>query len=92
MTDIPQGFDLLYRGTEITTGAQREHRYEELLKNVAEKGLGKDVEFYTEFFRYGCAPHGGFAIGLERFTALLLGLDHIRDAQFIFRSPNRLNP
>lgn len=90
--DIPQGFDLLYRGTEITTGAQREHRYEELLKNVAEKGLGKDVEFYTEFFRYGCAPHGGFAIGLERFTALLLGLDHIRDAQFIFRSPNRLNP
>ena len=90
--DVPQGFDLLYRGTEITTGAQREHRYEELLKNVNEKGLGKDVEFYTEFFRYGCAPHGGFAIGLERFTGLLLGLDHIRDAQFIYRSPNRLNP
>jgi len=90
--DVPQGYDLLYRGTEITTGAQREHRYEELLKNAKEKGLGKDVEFYTEFFRYGCPKHGGFAIGLERLTVLLLGLEHVRDAQFVYRCPNRLNP
>ena len=90
--DIPQGFDLIWRGMEITTGAQREHRYEELCKQAKEKGLGKDVEFYLQFFKYGCAPHGGFAIGVDRITLLLLGLDHIRDAQFIFRNPNRLNP
>lgn len=90
--DKPMGYDLLYRGMEITSGSQREHRYEELLKNAKEKGLGKDVEFYTEFFRYGCPPHGGFAIGVDRMTLLILGLDHIRDAQFVFRGPNRLNP
>ena len=90
--DIPQGYDLLWRGMEITSGSQREHRYNELLKNAKEKGLTKDVEFYLEFFKYGCAPHGGFAIGLDRLTLLLLGLDHIREAQFIFRGPSRLNP
>ena len=90
--EIPQGFDLIWRGMEITTGAQREHRYKELCKQAKEKGLGKDVEFYLQFFKYGCAPHGGFAIGVDRITLLLLGLDHIRDAQFIFRNPNRLNP
>lgn len=90
--DIPQGFDLIWRGMEITTGAQREHRYEILKSQAEEKGLGKDVEFYLQFFKYGCPPHGGFAIGADRITLLLLGLDHIRDAQFIFRNPNRLNP
>lgn len=89
---VLQGYDLLYRGTEITSGSQREHRYEELVKNANEKGLTKDVEFYLQFFKYGCAPHGGFAIGLDRLIMLVLGLDHIRDAQFIFRGPNRLNP
>ena len=87
-----QGYDLLYRGTEITSGAQREHRFDELQKNAEEKGLGKDVEFYLQFFKYGCPPHGGFAIGVDRMTMLLLGIDHIRDAQLIFRGPNRLNP
>ncbi|MBE6156723.1 MAG: aspartate--tRNA(Asn) ligase [Firmicutes bacterium] len=90
--DIPQGYDLIWRGMEITTGAQREHRYEKLCNQAKEKGLGKDVEFYLQFFRYGCAPHGGFAIGVDRLTLLLLGFDHIRDAQFIFRNPSRLNP
>ena len=90
--ETPLGFDLLYRGTEITSGAQREHRFNELSKQAKEKGLGKDVEFYLEFFKYGCPPHGGFAIGVERLIVLLLGLDHIREGQFIFRSPNRLNP
>lgn len=89
---IPQGYDLLWRGMEITTGAQREHRYEELSKQAKEKGLDKDVEFYLQFFKYGCPPHGGFAIGVDRMTLLLLGLDHIREAQFLFRGPNRLNP
>ena len=87
-----QGYDLIWRGTEITSGAQREHRYEELVKNAAEKGLGKDVEFYLQFFKYGCPPHGGFGIGLDRITMLLLGLSSIKETQFLFRGPNRLNP
>ena len=86
------GYDLLWKGMEITSGAQREHRYDELKKNADEKGLGKDVEFYLQFFKYGCPPHGGFAIGLERLTMLLLGIENIRDGQFIYRGPNRLNP
>ncbi len=89
---IPLGYDLIWRGTEITTGAQREHRYEELKKQAEEFGLGEDVKFYLEFFKYGCPPHGGFAIGIDRLTMLLLGLSHVRDAMFLFRNPNRLNP
>ena len=88
---ILQGYDLICRGTEITSGAQREHRYDELVKNANEKGLGKDVEFYLQFFKYGCPPHGGFAIGVDRLTMLLLGLT-IKESQFLFRGPNRLNP
>ena len=89
---ILQGYDLIWRGTEITSGAQREHRYEELLKNANEKGLGADVKFYLQFFKYGCPPHGGFGIGLDRLTMLLLGLPNLKETQFIFRGPNRLEP
>ena len=88
---VLQGYDLIWRGAEITSGAQREHRYDELVKNAKEKGLGKDVEFYLQFFKYGCPPHGGFAIGVDRLTMLLLGLT-IKETQFLFRGPNRLNP
>jgi aspartyl-tRNA synthetase len=87
----PQGFDLLWRGVEITSGAQREHRYDALKKIADEMGLGEDVKFYLDFFRYGCPPHGGFAIGVDRLTMLLLGL-HIKDAMFLFRGPNRITP
>ena len=76
---------------EITTGAQREHRYEILKKQADEKGLGEDVKFYLEFFKYGCPPHGGFGLGVDRLTMLLLGLN-IKEAMFLFRSPDRLNP
>ncbi len=89
--DVPQGYDLIWRGTEITTGAQREHRYEELRRQADEKGLGEDVKFYMEFFRYGCPPHGGFGLGVDRMTMLLLDIG-IKEAEFIFRSPIRLNP
>ncbi len=90
--DIPQGFDLIWKGTEITTGAQREHRYEELKKQAEEKGLVKDVEFYLQFFKYGCPPHGGFAIGVDRLTMLLLGIPSLKEEMFIFRGPSRLTP
>ena len=88
---VPMGYDLIWRGVEITTGAQREHRYEVLCAQAAEKGLSEDVKFYTEFFRYGCPPHGGFGLGVDRLTMLLTGLP-IKDAMFLFRGPNRLNP
>ncbi len=88
---VPMGYDLIWRGVEITTGAQREHRYEQLKKQADEKGLTEDVKFYLEFFKYGCPPHGGFGLGIDRLTMLMLGL-HIKEAMFIFRGPNRLNP
>ncbi len=88
---VPQGYDLIWRGVEITTGAQREHRYEVLKKQAEEKGLAEDVKFYLEFFKYGCPPHGGFGIGIDRITMLFLGLS-IKEAEFLFRGPNRLTP
>lgn len=90
--DIPQGYDLIWKGTEITTGAQREHRYEVIKEQALEKGLGTDVEFYLEFFKYGCPPHGGFAIGVDRLTMLLLNLPSLKEEMFLFRGPNRLTP
>ena len=89
---IPQGYDLIWRGMEITTGAQREHRYEKIVSQAKEKGLGKDVEFYLNFFKYGCPPHGGFAIGIDRLTMLLLGITTIKESMFLFRGPSRLTP
>ena len=89
---VLQGFDLIWRGVEITSGAQREHRYSNLSKNAKEKGLGEDVKFYLEFFKYGCPPHGGFAIGIDRITMLLLNIPTIKESMFLFRGPNRLTP
>ena len=89
---ILQGYDLIWRGVEITTGAQREHRYEEIVKNAREKGLDNDVKFYLDFFKHGCPPHGGFAIGVDRLTMLLLGIPSVKETQFLFRGPNRIEP
>ena len=89
---IPQGYDLIWKGVEITTGAQREHRYEVLKKQAEEKGLAKDVEFYLQFFKYGCPPHGGFGIGIDRITMNLLELANIKESMFLFRGPERLTP
>ena len=88
---VPCGYDLIWRGVEITTGAQREHRYEILKAQAEEKGLAEDVKFYLEFFKYGCPPHGGFGIGIDRITMLFCGLS-IKEVQFLFRGPNRLTP
>ena len=89
---ILQGYDLIWKGVEITSGAQREHRYAELKAVAEEKGLGKDVEFYLNFFKHGCPPHGGFAIGLDRFILNMLELPSIKEVQFLFRGPDRLTP
>ncbi|MBQ7466441.1 MAG: aspartate--tRNA(Asn) ligase [Clostridia bacterium] len=89
---IPQGYDLIWKGIEITTGAQREHRYEILKQQAEEKGLDKDVKFYLEFFKYGCPPHGGFGLGVDRMTMLLLNVTSLKEAEFLFRGPDRLTP
>lgn len=88
---VPQGYDLIWKGCEITTGAQREHRYDILKKQAQEKGLDEDVKFYLEFFKYGCPPHGGFGIGMDRVTMILLNIT-IKEVMFLFRGPDRLTP
>jgi aspartyl-tRNA synthetase len=91
--ELTASFDLLWRGLEITTGAQREHRYDVLVAQAAEQGLSPEpMRDYLNNFRYGCPPHGGFGLGLGRLLMTLLGLDSIRDATFLFRGPNRLTP
>ncbi len=90
---ITRSFDLLWKWMEITTGAQREHRYDILTKQAQEKGVGLDaIQFYLDFFKYGCPPHGGFGFGLARLLTVLLNLPSIRDVAFLHRSPNRLIP
>ena len=89
---IPQGADLIWKGCETTTLALREHNYETLCEQAKEKGLGEDVKFYLEFFKYGCPPHGGFALGVDRITMLLLETGSLKETMFIFRGPNRIEP
>ncbi len=86
-------FDLLFRGTEITTGGQRIHEYEQLKDNMIKHGFNpQDFESYLSVFKYGMPPHGGLAIGLERITAMLLELDNIREATLFPRDRSRLIP
>lgn len=89
---VPIGADLIWKGCEITTLALREHNYDILCKQAKEKNLSEDVKFYLEFFKYGCPPHGGFAIGVERLTMLLLETGSLRETMFLFRGPSRIEP
>lgn len=92
-TGLTKSYDLLYNGTEITTGAQREHRIEVLEQQATEKGLDLEgLEHYLDFFRYGVPPHGGFGMGLARLLMLMLGESSIREVTFLFRGPTRLAP
>jgi aspartyl-tRNA synthetase len=91
--ELTRSFDLLAKGLEITTGAQREHRYAVLAKQAEEKGLRPEpIQFYLDFFKYGCPPHGGFGFGLSRFLMILLDLTNIRETVYLFRGPTRLHP
>lgn len=88
-----KSYDLIYRGTEISTGAQREHRVEVLEQQVREKGLEpEEVSFYLDFFRYGVPTHGGFGMGLARVLMLMLKQQSIREVTYLFRGPTRLLP
>jgi aspartyl-tRNA synthetase len=90
---VTESFDLLWKGIEITTGAQREHRYDVLDAQAREKGMDLEpLRGYLDCFRYGTPPHGGLGLGLARLLMLALGLPSIREATFLFRGPNRLEP
>jgi len=91
--NLTKGFDLLWRGIELTTGAQREHRYERLLAQAVERGVEPDsIQYYLDFFRYGAPPHGGFGFGLTRLLMMMLGQENVREVTFLYRGPHRLTP
>jgi nondiscriminating aspartyl-tRNA synthetase len=90
---LTKSFDLLWRGIELTTGAQREHRYEQLLAQAQDKGVDVGpIQYYLNFFRYGAPPHGGFGFGLTRLLMQMLGQDNVREVTFLYRGPHRLEP
>jgi nondiscriminating aspartyl-tRNA synthetase len=86
-------FDLLYRGIEIVSGSQRLHRHDDYLAALAARGLDPvSFEGYLQAFRYGMPPHGGFAIGLPRLMAQVLGLGNLRETTLFPRDRDRLTP
>ena len=88
-----RSIDLNFNGVELSSGGQREHRYEVLMSQVKEKGLTpENIEWFTKFFSYGVCPHGGFAMGIERLTKQLLKLENIKDTVLFPRDPDRLLP
>jgi len=90
---LSEGFDAIYMGQEISSGGQRIHLPSLLEKRLKAKGLNiKDFKNYIDSFRHGAPPHGGWSIGLERFTAGLLGLENIREACLWPRDRDRLVP
>jgi len=90
---VTKSFDLLWRGIELTTGAQREHRHEQLLAQAAEKKVDTAaIGYYLDFFRFGAPPHGGFGFGLTRLLMQMLGQENVREVTFLYRGPHRLEP
>jgi nondiscriminating aspartyl-tRNA synthetase len=90
---LTKSFDLLWRGIELTTGAQREHRYEQLLAQAKDKRVDTGpIQYYLDFFRFGAPPHGGFGFGLTRLLMQMLGQDNVREVTFLYRGPRRLQP
>jgi aspartyl-tRNA synthetase len=91
--DLTQSFDLLWKGVEVTTGAQREHRHEPLWRQAVERGYALEpLQGYLDFFRHGCPPHGGMGVGLARLLMVMLGRPSVREVILLSRTPKRLNP
>jgi nondiscriminating aspartyl-tRNA synthetase len=86
-------FDALFRGLEITTGGRRQNNYQALLEVLPKFGLNAEaLKDYLDIFKYGCPPHGGFAIGLERLTQKILGLANVKEASLFPRDRKRVAP
>jgi nondiscriminating aspartyl-tRNA synthetase len=91
--EFSNSFDLLFRGLELVTGGQRLHRHEDYLAALAARDLTPEpYEGYLQAFRYGMPPHGGFALGLERWVARLTGAQNIRETTLFPRDLHRLTP
>ena len=91
--EFANGFDLLFRGLELVTGSQRLHRSEDYLAALEARGLDPaPFAGYVDAFTYGMPPHGGFAIGLERWVARLVGAENIRETTLFPRDLHRLTP
>ncbi|MHA1370201.1 MAG: aspartate--tRNA(Asn) ligase [Promethearchaeota archaeon] len=91
--ELTKSFDLIWKGMEVTTGAQREHRYDVLCNQGREKGLSLDfIQFYLDFFKYGCPPHGGYGFGLTRTLMNLLNISNVREVTYVYRGPKRITP
>ncbi|RLJ02476.1 MAG: aspartate--tRNA(Asn) ligase [Candidatus Aenigmatarchaeota archaeon] len=85
--------DLVFKGIELSSGGQREHRYEKIIHQAKAKNLNlENLKWFTEHFRYGAPPHGGFNLGIERLTMQLLDIPNIREAVLFPRTPERLLP
>ena len=92
-TPFSFSFDLDYRGQEIASGGQREHRYDRLVERMSKKGLEpSSFDFYLNAFAYGMPPHGGWGLGVERLLQKMLGLPNIRETILFPRDRNRLSP
>lgn len=91
--ELTKSYDLLYKGLEIVTGAQREHRPEVLITQAKEKEMDlESIDYYINFFRYGCPPHGGAGIGPNRIVMKLLDLPSVKESAFLPRDVKRLTP
>lgn len=89
---LSRGFDLLFRGLEINSGAQRIHNYDDLVGRIKERGMDPDkFSYYLQAFKYGMPPHGGSSTGLERFTARMLELSNVKEATAFPRDMNRID-
>ena len=90
---VTKSFDLLWNGLEITSGAQREHRVDQLTKQIKEQGLDlESFKVYIDFFRYGCPPHGGFAPGPTRMLMKIFDIANVREVTYLYRGVKRLTP
>ena len=90
---ISGGFDALFGGIEISSGGQRIHVPDILIKQLKVKGLKpENFKWYVDAFRYGAPQHAGWSIGLERMTQTMLNLPNIREATLFPRDRHRLTP
>jgi aspartyl-tRNA synthetase len=91
--EFARSVDLVYKGLELSSGGQREHREEKIVAQIKEKGLNvESLRWFTEPFRYGVPPHGGYSFGIERFVAYMLGIQNIKEAVLFPRDPDTLQP
>ena len=85
--------DLVYKGMEQSSGGQREHRYEKIMEQLKEQKINQEgMKWFSEPFKFGVPPHGGFCLGIERLTMAFLGKENIRETTLFPRTPERLVP